>query len=353
MSLLQTLHPEARLTWEALARVPTPVRELPGFSLPPNLRVWLKDEGGAGGPYGGNKVRKLEWLLPEAKRRGTVITMGAIGSHHVLATCVYGVLHGIQVHPVVVPQVDTPHVRENLRAVLKLAARLHAVPTGLAMVARVFQLWRELGGSGRPLVIPIGGSSPAGVVGWVQAAFELADQVKRGELPAPSDVFVALGSGGTAVGLWLGLRAAGLDARVHAVRVVDLPFGTRPQLNGLVRRTRAHLARLGVRLPAPQASQLVVHQAWNGHGYGDETPESLEARRLASERAGLELEGTYTGKTLACLLHSLREQQLQGTEVLFVNTLSSRPMEPLLDGAPPTVPDEYLPMLRPPHPPIF
>ena len=218
-ALLHERFPELRaaLPHLALGERPTPVRRLPGLSEG-GAPVWLKDDGafGAGG-WGGNKVRKLEWILPEARRRGarTILTVGGLGTNWGLAAALYAREQGLHAALALVDQPLDDHVRAQLARLKRCGAALHFTHTKARTIAAVpWLVLRHARGGRPPYVLPAGGSSPVGTLGYVEGAFELAAQVQDGALPEPSHVVTALGSGGTAAGLALGLRLAGLRTRV-------------------------------------------------------------------------------------------------------------------------------------------
>jgi D-cysteine desulfhydrase len=177
---------------------------------------------------------------------------------------------------------------------------------------------------GTPYPIPPGGSNPLGTLGYVEAAFELADQVARDELPEPAHVVVALGSGGTSAGLLAGMRLAGLRSRLVCVRVSDVaPMGPR-RVARLAGRSLTMLRRHGVDAsgPAPSPAELDLEDGWLGTGYGHATPEGERASRLLRERAGVELDPVYTGKAVAALLELNRRGAFGAGPVLYWHTYS-------------------------------
>ena len=150
--------------------------------------------------------------------------------------------------------------------------------------------------------MPPGGSTPLGCVGYVRAALELRDQVIAGELPEPSHIVVALGSGGTAAGLLAGIRLSGLRSRLLCVVVSDAIRLEARSVARLARRTLRLLAEHGAAAPAaPAACALRLERGWLGPGYGRSTPESEQAMELA-ERERVTLDPVYTAKAVAALL---------------------------------------------------
>jgi D-cysteine desulfhydrase len=307
---------------------PTPVERIAALSTV-ETDLWVKRDDLTSPEYGGNKVRKLERLLALAAAHGAkrVVTVGAAGSHHVLATAYFGRKIGLEVEAVLVPQPGTPHVLEVLRA--DLAAGLRAIPVGtwaavpLAVAARV---------AAGAEFLPIGGSNVVGSLGYVDAARELAAQVRAGALPEPDVCVVALGSGGTAAGL-----AAGFIAEKMATRVVGVCVATPPWL---VRAAALRLARACARASGVRAqdvgrgavrARLATDTRFLGEGYGCATEDGARATRLAMD-VGLSLDPTYTAKAFAAALWHVRARR--GQHILYWHTLSSAPMAVLLGGAP-------------------
>ncbi len=306
-----------------LGDFPTPVQRV---DFGQGRVVWVKREDRSARPYGGNKVRKLAWLLPALMERGApVLTAGALGSHHALACALYGGRQGLAIHAVLFPQPPSEHVRRNYAATCALAAGVRTCPAAalapLWIAAESLRMRRRYGRM--PALVPPGASTPLGTLGWVEAGLEIAEQVREGQLPEPSDVFVPLGSGGTAAGLLLGLALAGLPARVHAVAVLS-PLLTRAAgVLSLARATARLLDASGGRSVRLRADRLCVHHEQVGGGYGHPTAAGRGAIELARSAAGLQLEATYTAKALAaCLEYCLEPGRAE--RVLFVDTVSSR-----------------------------
>lgn len=318
---------------------PTPVERAAELSRP-GAELWIKRDDLTHARYGGNKVRKLEHLLARAKANGVdrIVTVGAIGSHHVLATAVHAARFGIRVEAVLVPQPRTPHVVENVRA--DLALGVVPFPTRSWAMVPLLVAWRVLSGA---RYVPVGGSNVDGALGYVDAARELAEQVRAGELPEPDVVVVTLGSGGTAAGLAVGLAQAGLETRVLGVCVVDPAWAAVWTARRLV---RACARRVDPKLRASASERFSVDLRYLGEGYGHATEEGAratrEAARLSLPHGPLVLDVTYTAKTFAAALDLLATGA--APTVLYWHTLSSAPLAPLLEGAP--VENDLPPKLR-------
>lgn len=284
-----------------LARLPTPVERLPGV----RVEAWIKRDDLTGELYGGNKVRKLEFLLAAARLADAerLITVGAIGSHHALATTIYGRAAGFEVTVVLLPQPATEHVRQVLAGIrdagaeVRLVRSAAAVPAGV-IAARVAHRDEKLA------VIPAGGSDAIGTLGYLNAAFELADQVADG-LPRPAEVHVAGGTLGTAVGLAAGFAILGWDTDVVAHRITSRAITNGRRARRLADGVLGLLAAdAGDGLPkrTDVLRRLRIESRQIGRGYGFGTPAGLAAIDWFRDQSRLELDATYTAKAAAGLL---------------------------------------------------
>jgi len=289
-------------TYVKLGSLPSPVRQLTDL----RQDLWIKDDGAIHSTYGGNKVRKLEYLLADCKEE--IVTFGAMGSHHALATAVHGTRLGHRVTVVTHPRHHSPHAEQVLLATKSLAT-MHPCDSHESAHELLSRL-----GEGRT-VIPAGGSSAIGALGFVRAAIELGEQVRRGELPAPRRIYVAAGTAGTLAGLAVGLPMAGLDTMVVGVRVVPEAWLTMRDVETLCRQT----ADLLDASPGPWQ----LDDRWLGDGYSAETASGVEAVKQAVH-SGLDLETCYTGKAMAAAMHD------EGGMDLFWQTHNQIPLDTLV-----------------------
>ncbi len=315
----------------------TPVERLEQASHETGGDLWVKRDDLTADAYGGNKVRKLERLIGDAKRKDcdVLITTGAYGSHHSLATAIFGRKWGFDVELLLVPQPITHHVEENLRADLAVGARVHRVKNWAMVPARVAALHASLRFRGRrPYRIGHGGSSPLGAVGYVEAGLELAAQIDAGLVPEPTSIHVALGSAGTAAGLAVGLAAAGLYIPIVAVRVTPLAVCNRLTVTSLLRRTVEMLREHDHSFPdvARGATKMVsIDGSLYGAGYG-QASEAADDAIARAELDGIVLDPTYTAKAFAAFL---RDGRTGRESRLYWHTLSSADLSGLLGEAPP------------------
>lgn len=317
----------------ALGSYPTPVSQI-------GEHLWVKRDDATSPLYGGNKVRKLELLLGAARDAGKsrVLTVGAVGSHQVVATALYGAREGFTVDAILVPQPASPHAELNVRVALALGLHVLACPAWSLAPAYVASRWGS-----DAYFIPLGGSNALGSLGFVDAAHELAAQVRAGELAEPDVVVVALGSGGTAAGLAVGFEQAGLRTRVMGVAVAPPTPVLRHLARRLAQKTAA-VAGLPVSAGLRAARRIDVEGKWMGRGYGHATDEGRAATETA-RGLGLELDPTYTAKAFACALAVSRSSEARG-EVLYWHTLSTAPLLPLLGDAQLELPRAVASLLR-------
>jgi 1-aminocyclopropane-1-carboxylate deaminase/D-cysteine desulfhydrase-like pyridoxal-dependent ACC family enzyme len=313
---------------------PTPVERLSGVSrhLKRDDNLYIKRDDLSSRAYGGNKVRKLEFLLADALKHGAVrvITSGGAGSNHAVATAVYARNAGIKAVLMLFRQPNSHSVRHNLLMNLASGAELIHHDTyeeHTQALAEMIRMYESVDGRA-PYVIPLGGSSPVGAIGYVNAGLELAAQIAAGELPLPSRIYLALGTMGTAMGLLLGLKAAGIKTHLQAVRAVPTYVSGIDKCHLLFNQTNELLHEMDTSFPSCTLTpeDLTIRQEFFGEKYGMFTPEAAAAATLLRESDRIILDGTYTGKACAAFLADLRNG---GDEpVLFWNTKNSRPLPP-------------------------
>ena len=220
----------------------------------------------SGKVYGGNKIRKLEFTLGDALHINVknVLTFGAAGSNHALATAIYAKQLGLNSISMLVPQPNAYYVRRNLLMSYHCGAELPLCPNiqfvmPLVTLAALYQLLQHRLKSGRfPKVIPMGGSSPLGAVGFVNAAFELKEQIIKGEIPEPDYIYVASGSMGTAAGLTLGLEVIKSKTRLISVRVNSDKMVNTTGMFKLIKKTNTLLSSLDSSFPRLKFSEYDI-----------------------------------------------------------------------------------------------
>ncbi len=322
--------------WTPLGDFPTPVQKLKGICKAEGLTdFYVKRDDLSSSLYGGNKVRKLEFLLAHAKAKGRdcLITFGAVGSNHIVATVIHGNRLGIKTIAVMFPQPNAAYVRKNLLLDYVYGARFCVAPSLSALPIAFLKALRE--GFDRkkmtaPYIIPPGGSNARGCLGYVNCALEIKRQIDSGQLPEPEFIFVTLGSSGTAAGMILGVELAGMSSRIVPVRVVEKSVCNRTILNFHVNNTRRFIMKRSpwTKIRKFRKEDILLVDDFAGDRYAQFTPEAIKAVRKARELDGLKLECTYTGKTLAGALDFIHKNSLEKRPSLFINTYNSVDLYP-------------------------
>jgi len=336
-SALETLFPGLRdsLQRMVLTDLPTPVVPAAALAAETGLEsLHIKRDDQTAPVYGGNKVRKLEYLFGDALHRGcdAVVTFGAVGSNHALATSIYADRLGLGCHVILTDQPATPYVARTLRYHALLGTCLeHADHPGNAPAIADRLASRHPTGAGRLYRIPGGGSSPLGALGYVNAALELAAQCAD---PSPDVIYVPCGTMGTVAGLALGLRLAGLQTRIEAIRVVPEPVATSNGIKALCRAANRRLRESDTTIPliGDPLANVRLRSEFFGAGYAEATPECRQAVTLIRSTESIVLETTYTGKALAALIHDARDGRLAGRRIMFWNTYNARPYPAAVDN---------------------
>jgi D-cysteine desulfhydrase len=310
----ETLAPMPSLGW---ITEPTPITPLPAQAEELGLGWFgVKRDDLLAPLRGGTKARKLDVILAtepfaSASRWASV---GAIGSGHLASLALAAAELGreLESHCFFEPVSDS--VMENLACIASGSESMHYRSNRLSLA--FFSPRVLLGSRRRPApALPPGGSVPEGVAGIVAGALELADQIRAGDLPRPDEIYLPWGTGGTAVGISLGLALAGMPIPVRAVATVEPWFVSRRGLSRLQTATLAYLRSQG--LPVPPGFSAPLPTAVRGHvgpGYGHITPESVDACRWMGD-AGLRPEPVYGGKALSALRQSAAS--LRGKKILY------------------------------------
>jgi 1-aminocyclopropane-1-carboxylate deaminase/D-cysteine desulfhydrase-like pyridoxal-dependent ACC family enzyme len=337
---------QKKLPYVSLGGFPTPVQKLERLGAELGVdRLYIKRDDLSGRLYGGNKPRKLEFILGDAlrSRAKEVITFGGAGSNHALATAIYAQKLGLKSISMLIPQPNARYVRSNLLMGHRCGAELHLCGSGLGSarnmplvyIATAYQFLRHRLREGRfPYFIPPGGSSVLGLIGFVNAALELKEQIMSGEMPEPDYIYVACGSLGTAAGLNLGVRVAKLRGRVVSVAVHNERITNARAMAKLINQAGSLLCSLDSSFPGSEFSEADagIRRDCAGERYALFTEEGMEAVCRMKECEGIKLDGTYTGKALAAVRRDARSGRLRDKTVLFWNTFNSRDFSDEISG---------------------
>lgn len=320
-----------------LAKLPTPIKHCKTFgNFLGAPQLYIKDDGLTGSYqnssrlFGGNKVRKLEFILADALAHNAqaVLTFGCAGSNHLVSTSVYADKVGLRSIGIVKDQPNSETVQRNLLLHIRYNTKLiYAESVEASYYSAADAFFDEKNKTGQfPYIIPTGGSTPLGVLGYINAIFELKEQIKEGTMPEPDTIFVATGSGGTAVGLILGLQLAELKSRVVAIHVEpeEVPGQMLSVIKKLYQETISFLQE---RDPAIEHSfpdeRFTILHGFGGEEYGLPTKEAQNAAQHLLEKEGIQLDPTYTSKGLAGMASYLQSENLDSQVILFFNTYCS------------------------------
>jgi D-cysteine desulfhydrase len=300
-----------------LAQTPTPLERLDRLGARVGVEFYCKRDDLTGAALSGNKVRKLEFLLAEARAKGasTVITCGGAQSNHCRATAIAAARLGMR--SLLLLRVPDPSQPPPLEANILLDRLVGAEIRWVSReeYAGRASLMRQIADQiGRAYVIPEGGSNATGAWGYVRAVEELAGQLPRG----PVTIVYAAGSGGTGAGLLLGCRLAGLpEARVVGINVCDDRDYFVRVISEIVRDACDRY-----RLDAGVApAEIEIIDGYVGRGYALSRPEELKLLVDVARTEGIVLDPVYTGKAMFGLLAELYGcPGSLGERVVFVHT---------------------------------
>ncbi len=314
-----------KTAWIGLGSLPTPVQCLTRLGYD---NLWIKRDDLTSPIYGGNKIRKLEFVLGDVERqeKRRVVTLGGIGTNHGLATAIFCDRLNIDCTVVVFRQPLTRNVKQNLLLLHKYNAEVVYRKTLWNTVISYFLTQRLR----HPLdyYLFAGGSNILGTIGYVNAAFELKSQIETGLMPEPAFIFCPVGSSGTMAGLALGILLAGLKTRVVGVRVAESHLGpfqacTDATVRKLMERTYSYLKENCDKLPKVDIPNPALLSEYFGEGYGHPTSEGGDAYRLLKSRENIALDPCYSSKAFAAVLDHCRHDSGNSGTVLFWNTYNS------------------------------
>ncbi len=307
-----------------LTHAPTALHPLPNLTRHlGGPRLWIKRDDNTGLASGGNKTRKLEFLMGEAQGQGCdhVITQGAVQSNHVRQTAAAAAVLGMKCSGLLEHRIST-NDRDYLGSGNVLLDRLFGAtleqrPGGTDMQAEMEKLADRLRAEGqKPYVIPGGGSNRVGALGYVTCAIELLAQAN--DLGLRIDHVVhATGSTGTQAGLVAGLQ--GLNSGIPVLGISTRQPRETQEAN-VYRLTQATADYIGVRGGIDRAA-IQANADYVGGGYGVPTPGMVEAVELTARLEGILLDPVYSGKGMAGLIDLVRRGHFRPDEnVVFLHT---------------------------------
>ena len=314
----------ARFPRVFLAHLPTPLERLDRLSRElGGPEIWIKRDDCTGLSTGGNKTRKLEFLMAEAQAMGadTVMTQGATQSNHARQTAAFAAKLGLACHILLEDRTGSNDANYNGNGNV-LLDHLHGATTskragGTDMAAEMERLADEMRSTGRKVyIIPGGGSNATGALGYVNCAFELVGQANDRGLVI-DHIVTATGSAGTQAGLITGLKAInagipllGIGVRAPKEKQEDAVFN-------LAVKTAEKLGCPGV----VSRADVVADTSYVGAGYGVPRADTIEAISMFAQLEGLLLDPVYSGKGAAGLIDYCRKGAFKkGERVVFLHT---------------------------------
>jgi L-cysteate sulfo-lyase len=308
-----------------LAHLPTPLEPMPRISEylgGPNL--WIKRDDCTGLSSGGNKTRKLEFLMADAVERGadTIITQGATQSNHARQSCAAACKLGMESHILLEDRTgfhdDAYALNGNVLLDQLHGATISLRPADSDMNAEMELLAQQLRDDGKkPYIIPGGGSNETGALGYVNAAFEMTHQANERMLRIDHLVH-ATGSAGTQAGLVVGMQAMNAGIPVYGVSVRAPKAKQEENVFGLAQRT---LDFMGLPQSLVPRDSVVANSDYVGDGYGLPTDSMVEAVKMLAAHEGILLDPVYSGKGFAGLIDLIRKGHFKKDEnVVFLHT---------------------------------
>ena len=319
------------IPWISIGNFPTKIHRLSNFCDVVGFDdIWIKRDDQSSDKYGGNKIRKFEFVLADAlkKRRKWIITYGGLGSNQTLAMTIHAKALGLKTIAVLVDQPITEHVIENLWLMHYFGA--HISYAGNTAMAVLKTIWHYLTKRG-VYMVPVGASNPLGTLGYVDAMFELKRQVENGEAPMPKYIFIPVGSCGTYAGLLLGKKLLDLDVEIRGIKVTQMKMTSVKTIVKLANKALKLLKEHSREVPSVEISEkdVVLDRGYLGDGYGFPTVEGLRAMLLMEKTEHIELEPVYTAKALAALIDFVKKEP--DGPLLFWNTYNSVDFSEILE----------------------
>ena len=327
-----------------LTNVPTPIDRLTEFENYLDItdgEIYIKRDDKDHHIYGGNKLRKFEFIIGDAikrKKKG-IATLGGIGTNHGMACAIVCRQLGLKCHLFLSHQPLTWHVQRSLLLYDYFGVNLHINKSGeISLIKSLFfKLFHpkyylmSVGGS--PL---IGIGTPLGIIGFINAIFELKVQIDNGIIPEPDAIFVAGGSSGTAAGLVAGCKLKELKTKIKVVYVTrDLLVNNKAVIKNANNAIK-YLRKRDTSIPdvSVNLDDFKIIKGYLGSEYGVKTVKGQNAvdivMKLEGNKRDFKLDTTYTGKTMAGLIDYMRKEENNSKKVLFWNTYNSNDLDKYL-----------------------
>lgn len=310
-----------------ISHSPTPLEHLPRLSYELGYDLYIKRDDCTGLAGGGNKARKLEYIIADARKRGAdvLVTVGGFQSNHARQTAAGAAKFGFDCELVLEDVKGTPKTdyynNGNMLLDHLLGANVHAVKEGQDCNEYAHNLIEQLAQQGRkPYFIPMGGSDVVGSLGYVRCAQELLVQLKEQKVDI-DQIILATGSAGTQAGLLAGLIAEKSDIPVLGITVSRSTEAQHELVKGLLKETLSYL-EIDTQLAE---GRVFTDGSYFGEGYGMVTPATISAVKRCAQTEGVLLDPVYTGKAMSGLFDLSAKGVIKaGSKVLFLHTGGSQ-----------------------------
>jgi D-cysteine desulfhydrase/L-cysteate sulfo-lyase len=311
----------------SLSHSPTPLEKLPRLSAYLGVNIWVKRDDCTGLAGGGNKTRKLEFLMADAEQKGadTVVTVGGLQSNHARQTAAAAAKLGLACELVLedvkgVPQRDYYH-NGNILLNQLCGAKIHRVAVQQSSEHVLAQVKADLISQGKiPYFIPLGGSNALGSLGYVNCVNEILSQSNAMNISF-DQILLATGSAGTQAGILAGLIAQQQDIPVLGICVSRSGLAQQTLVEDLLKQT---LTLMDID-DSHSVGKVKASGEYYGEGYGISTDKMVQALRLVAQLEGLFLDPVYTGKAMAGLIDLCQQGVIKPEQnILFLHTGGSQ-----------------------------
>lgn len=310
-----------------MVHAPTPLEHLSRLSDTLGCNLYVKRDDCTGLAGGGNKARKLEYLLADAQSKGadTLITVGGFQSNHARQTAAAAAKFGFACELVLEDVEGTPKTdyynNGNMLLDQLMGATIHSIQADQDCSIYAEELVSRLISEGRkPYLIPMGGSNPMGSLGYIRCANEIIQQIDEQNIQI-DQIILASGSAGTQAGLLAGLIAANVDIPVLGITVSRSTQEQQKLVEKLLKETLTYLDID----PDLANGKVIADGSYFGEGYGITTPAMITAVRSCADLEGLLLDPVYTGKAMSGLIDLCDKGAIKaGSNLLFLHTGGSQ-----------------------------
>lgn len=311
----------------SITHAPTLLERLPRLSNELGCNLFVKRDDCTGLAGGGNKARKLEYLIADAQQQGAdiLVTVGGFQSNHARQTAAAAAKFGFDCELVLEDVTGTPKTdyynNGNMLLDSLFGAKIHTLSLGEDCNDYAEALINTLKSEGRkPYFIPMGGSNVIGSLGYVRCANEILQQIVTENIQI-DQIVLATGSAGTQAGLLAGLIAAKIDIPVLGITVSRTTEDQQQLVDTLLREI---LTQLGIN-PNEAEGRVVTNGSYYGQGYGITTPSMITAVKRCAQLEGLLLDPVYTGKAMAGFMDLCDKGVIeQNSHQLFLHTGGSQ-----------------------------